>query len=81
MPKNKQFWTVRKIVAKVADEFGLRLSHRELHRVANAYLQLLDAESDLLQYDPKNYADPTGELAVRDWFDHWLRRDLSEVAA
>lgn len=79
MPKNKQFWSVRKVVAKIAGEYQLNLSHRALHRVTNAYMQQVQ-ELDL-GYDPKTYADPTGERAVRDWFAHWLRDEAGLVAA
>ena len=77
MPENRQFWKLRKAVAKVAKEHGMKLSHRELHRVTNAYQDQMDVDNELsCAHDPKTYSDPTGEEAVRDWFQQWVTADI-----
>lgn len=76
---NKLFWSSFKTIKKVSKEHGLKLSHREYHRITNEYVTQID-ECDDLHYDPKTYSDPTGEQAVRDWFSQWVAADVKAVA-
>ena len=91
MPENNQdteervilgFWTINKTIKALAKEHQLKLPSREIYNITSFYSTTVNDDPELLcEYDPKNYGDPTGEEAIRDWFKAKVVHDLRSAAA
>ena len=61
------FVQVKQWILEAAAEMGAKMSVRRAKGLAGDYLAAIDADPTL-RYSVLTYSDPTGEAAVRRWF-------------
>lgn len=61
------FIEVKRWILEAAQEMGAEMSVRKAKGLAGDYLTAMDADPTL-RYSVLTYSDPTGEAAVRRWF-------------
>ena len=62
------FVDVKRWILEAAREMGANVSTRRAKSLAGDYLTALE-DDPLLRYSVLTYDDPTGEQAVRRWFE------------